>query len=100
MKNKTLINLCSKLYRENKMTFEAWQAIDIAICDELEVCRRKNYIKGEVINSLDDLMKEKVVFFHDKTVNIAVVRNWQYAYLIAQVQNGRFFKAVKKGDKQ
>lgn len=54
----------------------------------------KNYKMGEPITTLDGLMKEKVAFFNGRLINREFFQNFQFRFLLNQVEYGRVHKAV------
>jgi len=56
---------------------------------------KKKYAKGEPITSLDELMKQDVVFWFNKVVPKGWFQNWQMRLAQSYVTYKHLFKAVK-----
>ena len=62
--------------------------------DNLE--KRRKYIKGEVITSFDELLKQEFIYFHDKIYHNGWIKSWQFNMIINQLNKGCLYKAIKK----
>lgn len=63
----------------------------------------KNYLKskqkykiGEKITTLEELMKQDFVYFCGGIKHIEVIKSMQYRGIIRFIQDGCFYKAIKK----
>ena len=48
-------------------------------------------MKGHKIRSLAEFSKQNNIVFHDKTINKLFFRNWQYNYIIGQIELGTLY---------
>lgn len=55
----------------------------------------KHYAEGRAIQTLEELLNQKMVMFHGKPLNISIVKNWQLGYVLYQLNNG-FIKCAEK----
>lgn len=62
--------------------------------DNLE--KRRKYTKGESIHSLDELLKQEFVYWHDKIYHIGWVKSWQLNFVQNQLNRKTIQKAIKK----
>ena len=58
--------------------------------------KRRKYRKGDVIRSVDDLLKQEFVYFDDKIYHCGWVRSWQLNMVVKHMENGRIFYAIQK----
>ncbi|MBR2388239.1 MAG: hypothetical protein IKB02_05670 [Clostridia bacterium] len=56
---------------------------------------KRKYRKGEKITSLDELMKQEFVYFHDKILNYGFFGSWQIRLVKFYIQKGMLFYAEK-----
>ena len=52
------------------------------------------YVKGERIKSLDELMQQDLIYFHERVCNIGWFQNWQLRFTRACMDRGCVYKAV------
>ena len=57
---------------------------------------RRKYRPGELIVSLNTLMKQTFVYWHGKITHISVIKNQQYNVIMRGLEQGMFYKAIKK----
>ena len=59
----------------------------------------RKYSKGELITSIDELMKQDVVYIKDRVMNRGWFQNWQLRFIFVMVHDRKIvYKAIKKGD--
>ena len=72
-------------------------------CEKLK--KHKEYLKskrkleiGNKITSFNELMEQTWVFFGyiERPMNIEVVKSWQVRIVLKSLENGSFYKAIKK----
>lgn len=56
---------------------------------------KKKYAKGELITSLDEMMKQDFVFWGNKIMSYGWFQNLYMAVALRAVKSNRIFKAVK-----
>lgn len=56
---------------------------------------KRKYTKGEKITSLDELVQQEFVYWHDKITHQGWVTSWQLRMACLAIQNGVIFKAIK-----
>lgn len=56
----------------------------------------RKYLKGEAITTIDELMKQTYVIWHERTVHIEAIKSLQYRVVIREISAGRFYKAVPR----
>lgn len=61
---------------------------------------KRKYRKGEKITSLDELMKQEFVYFHDKILNYGFFGSWQIRFAQFAIQNGKIFYAERIGENE
>jgi hypothetical protein len=55
------------------------------------------YTKGEPIKSLDELVSQEFIYWHDKIMHRGWFLNWQIKMALNVIQEGKtIFKAIKK----
>lgn len=57
---------------------------------------KRMFEKGERITTLDELKEQEWVIWHEQTKHIKVIMNFPFAMVITQLNNGNFYKAIKK----
>ena len=59
---------------------------------------KRKYRKGDRITSLDELMKQEFVYFHDKILNYGFFGSWQIRLVQFYIQKGILFYAESIGN--
>lgn len=54
------------------------------------------YIKGDVIETLEELDKQEFIYYKDKVYHYGWWGSWQYRMLVNLLKNKRLYKAIKK----
>lgn len=70
---------------------------DLKLAEKREENRKRKpkYVQGAVITSLDELMKQKAVFFNGKVTVNGWFQNWQLIWAKKRVESGQLFKAIE-----
>lgn len=53
------------------------------------------YRKGSRINCMEELVKQDVVFFHEKVLHWSFFQSWQIRYAIIEIERGALFRAER-----
>lgn len=61
---------------------------------------KRKYRKGEKITSLDELMKQEFVCFHDKILNYGFFGSWQIRFVQFYIQKDMLFYAERIGENE
>ena len=85
-----------ELQREGKISNEYAQELLEKHQEELE--KRRKFIKGEKITSLEELLNETWVICGIRTMHIKAVMNWQMWMVLRAIEEGCFYKAIRKGE--
>jgi hypothetical protein len=64
------------------------------------VAYKKKYRKGEKINSLDELAKQKFIYFFDKITHTGWFMSWQFRLAARYVQRGCLYYAERIVDNE
>lgn len=56
----------------------------------------RKYLSGEAITTLDELMKQTYVIWHERTVHIEAIKSLQYRVIISEIAGRRFYKAIPR----
>jgi hypothetical protein len=57
---------------------------------------RAKYRSGECIKDVYTLLKQDLVYFNDRIIQVSFVQNWQLRFTIGQLERGRIKFAVRK----
>ena len=56
------------------------------------------YIRGSQISCMEELVKQNVVFFHEKALHRSFFLSWQIRYALVQIEKGTLFRADERYD--
>ena len=59
---------------------------------------QRKYRKGEPIKSLDELEKQKFIYFYDKITHRGWFRSWQIRLALLYIQRGCLYYAIQVGE--
>lgn len=59
---------------------------------------RRMYLKGDPIRSIDELLSQEFVFFHDKVTHRGWFMSWQLRMAVDMIQRGVLCYAIRKED--
>ena len=72
---------------------------DIQIQKDLKNQKKRKYVKGEEIKSLDEWLEQEFVFFNDKVTHRGWFLSWQLKFALDMLGAGRIYYAILKEDK-
>lgn len=59
---------------------------------------RRMYLKGDPIRTIDELLRQEFVFFHDKVTHRGWFMSWQLKMAVDMIQRGVLCYAIRKDD--
>ena len=65
---------------------------------EADLQSKRKYEAGDLIVSLDELLKQKWVIWNGSTKNIEIVKSLQLRTVLQLLERGMFKKAIRKGE--
>jgi hypothetical protein len=83
-----------ELYAMGLITYEEY--LDLLKRHEAKLEKRRKYRKGEPITSLDELVKQDLVYNGDKIEASGWFMSYQLSYINNQIKRNCIFKVVKK----
>lgn len=83
-----------KLLRMGLITYEEY--LDLLKKHEAKLEKRRKYRKGELITSLDELVKQDLVYHNNKTEASGWFMSYQLSYINNEIKRNRIYKVVKK----
>ena len=63
---------------------------------EQKLEKRRKYTKGEVITNLNELIVCEWVYFYNKLTHKKWFGNWQFNFILYNINRRLFYKAIKK----
>lgn len=61
--------------------------------------KRKKYVQGEPIKTLDELLAEKLVYFFGTVKSIEIIKSLQLRIVLMWLNENIFFKVINKNKK-
>lgn len=58
----------------------------------------RNYVQGAEIKSLDELAKQKFIFYNGELYNKNWVKNWQIGWCLAKIRWEGIYYAIRRED--